>query len=96
MVQLGAGVTVNTTSSVFMHPAESVTVRRIVTDALVTWTVVGPKVMQFEQDVGEFGSNVAVPLPGTTLHCMEVMGLIPSVALPVIVKSVEAPWLHLV
>ena len=84
--------TVKTTSSVFTQFAESVAVKRTVADELVTCTSVGPKVVQFEQEVGV--SMVAVP--EVTLHAIDTMGWIPAVALPLIVNVVEPSALHLV
>src|SRR5213592_1739512 len=94
MLQVGGGLTVKTTSSCFVQPAESVTVRRkvAVAGAPLTCTVAG-NVIQLVQEVG--ASMVAPAVEETTLQAIEAMLLI-SWAVPVRAKAVESPWEHLV
>src|SRR6185436_19066835 len=95
MSQVGRGLTVKTTSSCFVQPAESVTVRRkvAVAGAPLTCTVAG-NVVQIRQEVG--ASMVAPAVEETTLHAIEAMGLILGWAVPVRAKAVESPSEHLV
>src|ERR1051326_5261938 len=84
---IGFGFTVKTTSSLLLQPKAVSTVRRNVTDGLLTLTVVvkEPGVLM-----------VAVPDPGTTLQVV-VVTLSPGagVAVPETVKLVEDPSEHL-
>ena len=94
MLQVGNGLTVKTTSLVFMHPLASVTVRRsvAVADAPLTCTVVF-KFVQLVQEVGE--SMVAPAVEETRVHPIELMAVLPGCATPLSEKAVEAPSVHL-